>query len=238
MKTALVTGGARGIGKAIAMRLALDGFKVCVGYCNSRSAAEQVATEIGGYAVYGDVSSSESAEAMVYAAEQKLGRIDVLVNNAGAAAFGLLTDMTDTEWRHIMGVNLDGVFYCTRAALPAMVSCKRGKIINISSVWGQVGASCEVAYSAAKAGVIGMTRALAKEVGLSGIQVNCVAPGACQTDMTSNLSAADIAAIREETPLARMGKPEDIAGAVAFLASEEADFITGQVFTVDGGWTL
>jgi len=238
MKTALITGGSRGIGRAIALRLALDGFSVCISYNSADMAAEETAREIGGFAIKADVSDSASAEELIYRAEHKLGHIDVLVNNAGVSGFGLITDVSDDEWRRIMGVNLDGVFYCCRAALPRMISDKRGKIINISSVWGEVGASCEVAYSAAKAGVIGFTKALAKEVGPSGIQVNCIAPGAIETDMTANLSAADRAAIGEETPLGRMGRPEDVAGLAAFLASDEADFITGRVFTADGGWTL
>ena len=172
-------------------------------------------------------------------AQAALGHLDALVCNAGVALpVQLLTDTTDDQWRRVMGTDLDGVFFTLRAAIPGMVSRKRGAIVTVSSMWGVTGGSCEAPYSAAKAGVIGLTKALAKELGPSGIRVNCVAPGAIETDMTAFLTPEDRAALAGEAPLGRMGAPEEVAEAVRFLAGEEARFITGQVLRVDGGMVI
>jgi 3-oxoacyl-[acyl-carrier protein] reductase len=171
-------------------------------------------------------------------AEATFGSVNLLVNNAGIAHFGLLTDISAAEWRRIFATNVDGAFFCTQAALPNMIHQKSGCIINISSIWGLVGASCEVAYSAGKGALIAMTKALAKEVGPSGIRVNCVAPGVIDTAMNSALSTADMDALLDETPLGMLGHPEDIAETVAFLASDKAKFITGQIISPNGGFTI
>lgn len=166
----------------------------------------------------------------------QLGEVDVLINNAGVSNQKLFTDITDDDWRETLGVSLDGAFYCSREALPHMIRQKSGVIINISSMWGEVGASCEVHYSAAKAGIIGLTKALAKEVAPSGIRVNCIAPGVIMTDMMKSFDEETIEELRLETPLERLGTPDDIAEAAMFLASERASFITGQVLSVNGGF--
>ena len=171
-------------------------------------------------------------------AVEEYGFIDTLVNNAGIAQQKLFTDLTDEDWQAMIDVNLGGTFRTCRAALPEMIRQKRGTIINISSMWGQVGASCEVAYSAAKAGVIGLTKALAKEVAPSGITVNCIAPGAIRTPMLDCFTEEDLAALAEETPVGRIGTPEDVAAACVFLASDGARFITGQVLGVNGGFVI
>lgn len=182
-----------------------------------------------------DVAQREQVQAMTAAFLREFGRIDVLVCNAGIARQELFTDITEASWREVMGVDLDGVFYCAQAALPDMLHRKAGKIITLSSMWGQVGASCEVAYSTAKAGVIGMTKALAKELGPSGITVNCVAPGVIDTEMNGNLPQDIKDELAEETPLERLGTPEDVAQAVWFLASSAGDFFTGQILAPNGG---
>lgn len=182
-----------------------------------------------------DVAQREQVQAMTAAFLRDFGRIDVLVCNAGIARQELFTDITEASWREVMGVDLDGVFYCAQAVLPDMLHRKAGKIITLSSMWGQVGASCEVAYSTAKAGVIGLTKALAKELGPSGITVNCVAPGVIDTEMNGNLPQGIKDELAEETPLERLGTPEDVAQAVWFLASSAGDFFTGQVLAPNGG---
>ena len=182
-----------------------------------------------------DVAQREQVQAMTAAFLRDFGRIDVLVCNAGIARQELFTDITEASWREVMGVDLDGVFYCAQAVLPDMLHRKAGKIITLSSMWGQVGASCEVAYSTAKAGVIGLTKALAKELGPSGITVNCVAPGVIDTEMNGNLPQDIKDELAEETPLERLGTPEDVAQAVWFLASSAGDFFTGQILAPNGG---
>ncbi len=238
MKTALVTGASRGIGSAVARRLASNGFRVIVNYSASEKEAEYLAAELNKTHGMGcaclfraDVSDREQVERMFAFA----GGVDVLVNNAGIAQQKLFTDITVQDWDRMFDVDVKGVFHCCQCALPFMIHNKSGKIINISSMWGQVGASCEVHYSAAKAAVIGLTKALAKEVGPSGIQVNCIAPGVIQTEMNRNLDEATIEALKEETPLGVIGTAEDIAAAVEFLADEKSNFITGQIFGVNGG---
>lgn len=236
-KTAIVTGAARGIGKAIAKRLVEDGFFVAAVYNSSEKLAKELESELcpNVKAYKCDVSDSESVNAVVRAVLKDRKTVDVLVNNAGIAQQKLFTDITDEDWSRMIGVDLSGAFYFTRAVLPSMINEKSGRIINITSMWGETGGSCEVHYSAAKAGLIGMTKALAKETGLSGICVNAVSPGVIETDMMSNFSEADKEALREEIPLSRLGSVEDVANAVAFLCSGKASYITGQVISVNGG---
>lgn len=233
MRTVLITGASRGIGAATARAFAALGDRVIINYNKSKEEAERIAEETGGLAIRADVSKPDEVREMF----EKAGDIDVLVNNAGVAGFYMTDAMTDEEWRRIIDINLSGTFYCTREVLPQMIRRKRGAIINVSSMWGITGAACEVAYSAAKAGIIGMTKALAKEVGPSGIIVNCVAPGAIDTDMNRSLDKEAIDAICEETPLGRLGRPEEIAQMIVYLANEDG-FITGQVISQNGGLVI
>jgi len=238
MKTALVTGASRGIGAAVSRRLAAAGVRVALNYRVRREPAESLAAQLDGLAVQADVSDSVQVRKMVDTVLEKFCQLDILVCNAGTAWQGLTQDMTDGEWRHVMGVDLDGVFYCCRAALPHMIARKTGKIVTVSSMWGQTGGSCETAYSAAKAGVIGLTRALAKEVGPSGITVNCVCPGVIDTEMNQNLDPQALADLAGETPLGRLGTPEDVAECVWFLCSDAGNFLTGQVLSPNGGLVI
>ena len=234
VRTALVTGGSQGIGAAVCRRLAAQGCRVVINYRSHKEAAEQLAAELNGLAVQADVADRSQCEALFAAA----GNVDVLVNNAGIAQQKLFTDITETDWRQMFAVDVDGVYRCCQLALPYMIHIKSGCIINISSMWGQVGGSCEVHYSAAKAAVIGLTRALAKEVGPSGIRVNCIAPGVIDTAMNAQHGAEVLRALAEDTPLERLGTPEDVAAAAAFLASPDASFLTGQVLGVNGGMII
>lgn len=229
MKTALVTGGSRGIGAAVCRALAREGYRVFINYNTTDPKA--LAVEIGGTAVKCDVRDSAQVRGMF----EKIGSVDVLVNNAGIAQQKLFTDITDSDWRDMRATHLDGTFFCCREALRSMILSHSGSIINISSMWGQTGGSCEVHYSAVKAGIIGLTKALAKEVAPSGVRVNCVAPGIIETDMLSGFTAEELSDLRAEVPLGRLGSAEDIADAVVFLASEKASYITGQVLAVNGG---
>lgn len=238
MKVAVVTGAGKGIGAAVARRLARDGYRVAVCYNNSEEPALRLAEEIGGKAYHLDITDSAAVSETFSRIESEFGETALLVNNAGIAEQALFTDITDSMWHNMISANLSGAFYCSRAVLPFMIHRKSGKIINIASIWGETGGSCEVHYSASKAGIIGMTKALAKEVGLSGITVNCVSPGVILTDMTSHFDEATMDELREEAPLNRIGTPEDIAGAVSFLASPDADFITGQDLAVNGGMNI
>ena len=243
MKTAIVTGASRGIGAACAAELARSGFSVAVNYRVNKNAAESVVNAVsaaGGqaFAVKADVSAPEEVTAMFEAVKERFGSVSLLVNNAGISHIGLLQDMTDGEIRRQLEVNLMGAIVCSREAARQMIPRKSGSIINIASMWGEVGASCEAVYSACKAGIIGFTKALAKELGPSGIRVNCVSPGVIRTDMNSELTADTLRELEEETPLLRIGSPEDVAKAVAFLAREESSFITGQVLPVNGGITV
>lgn len=233
MRDVLITGASRGIGAAAARAFAKRGDRVIINYNKSEEAAKKLAAELGGRAVRADVSNSAEVAAMF----SEAGSVDILINNAGISGFYMLDAMTDEEWRRIIDVNLSGAFYCTRAALPQMIARKSGAIVNVSSMWGVCGASCEAAYSAAKAGLIGLTKALAKEVGPSGIRVNCIAPGVIDTDMNSALGSDTVTALCEETPLGRVGSPEEIADAIVFLADENS-FITGQVLSPNGGLVI
>ena len=239
-KVAFITGGAKGIGSAIVKRLIKDGYKVAFTYNNSEEKAKALANEFGenckAYKL--DITDSDAVKTVVDDIEKGFGEIAVLVNNAGVAEQALFTDITDDMWHRMIDTNLSGAFYCSRAVLKYMINRKSGKIINIASIWGETGGSCEVHYSASKSGLIGMTKALAKEVGLSGITVNSVSPGVILTDMTSHFDEETMNALKEETPLYRIGTPEDVAGAVSFLASKDADFITGQNISVNGGMNI
>ena len=238
-KTVLITGASRGIGACAARAFAAEGCKVAVNYFKSEKEAVRLADEIGGIAVKADVSDPEQADKLVKKTLENFGHIDVLVNNAAIALTQkVLSDVDADEWDRIFAVNVRGVFNCTKAALDSMLTRHSGKIINISSIWGITGGSCEVAYSASKAAVIGFTKALAKETAPSGITVNCIAPGVVKTDMNAHLSDEDYAALAKETPLGRIGTPQDIAGTMLFLASSAADFITGQVIGTDGGISI
>lgn len=240
-KNVLITGASGGIGSALALAFAEKGCGVALHCFQGEQAAVQTAEKIrfqGGSAeVYrADVSKEDQVEAMFQAAEKQFGFFEVLINNAGISWKGLVTDMSLEEWDRVMGVNCTGVFLCCRRALPAMIRKKRGCIINISSMWGQSGASCEAAYSASKAAVIGLTQALAREEGPSGIRVNCIAPGVIDTSMNADLSREDLDALREETPLTRLGSPQEVAHAALFLA--ENSFVTGQTLGVNGGFVI
>ena len=237
-KTALVTGASRGIGREICRALSSDGWVVAVNYQTSAALAEELAREIGGISVCADVADPEAVENMFSRVQDSLGNISLLVNNAGISEYGLLTDLSFERWNRLIAVNLGGAFNCCRAAIPAMVQQKSGCIINISSMWGQAGASCEAAYSASKGGVIALTKALAKELGPSGIRVNSVSPGCIETDMMARFSAAELEALRDETPLEALGSPADVAQCVRFLASPAARFITGQTIGVNGGFII
>ena len=243
MSTVLITGASRGIGAQCALTFAREGYDVALNYCRSEEKAlalvrEIEALDVRACAVQADVADSMQVKRMFETVRAELGTVDVLVNNAGVAHVGLLTDMTDDEWRRVIDTDLSGTFYCCREALSDMIRAHSGVIVNIASMWGEVGASCEAAYSAAKAGVIGLTKALAKEVGPSGVRVNAVSPGVVMTDMMAGFSDEDVAALKEETPLIQLGMPEDIADAVIFLASDKARFITGQVLSVNGGMVI
>lgn len=240
-KTVIVTGASGGIGSAVASLFALNGYNTVINYNNSETAALSLCSELcakgaSAFAVKADVSDSLQADALINSAKEKFGSVDILVNNAGIAQQKLFTDITDDDFDRMFSVNVKSVFNCCRAALPFMIHEKYGRIINISSMWGVCGASCEVHYSASKAAVIGLTKALAKEVGPSGITVNCVAPGLIDTKMNGNLTAETIKELCDETPVSRIGTPEDVAKAVFYLAGDGASFVTGQILGVDGGF--
>lgn len=243
MKYALITGASGGIGGAAAREFARRGWGVAVHYHQGREAAERLAGELAQagvpvMTVRADVADAGQVRTMVGSVLEEFGQLDILVCNAGLSHVGLLSDIDEEAWRRLFAVNVDGVYHCCQAALPHFIHRKAGSIVTVSSMWGQVGASCEVAYSAAKGAVIAFTKALAKELGPSGIRVNCVAPGTIDTEMNRHLTADDLAALAEETPLERIGRPEEAARAIAFLASDEASFITGQVLSPNGGMVV
>ena len=238
-KSVLIFGGSRGIGAATALYFAEKGYKVAITYNNSGYAAkimQQNITANGGefIVIPCDVTSSVQVDSAIKQAVSAFGRLDAVINNAGIAEQKLITDVTDTDWQKMLNTNLSGVFYACSSAAKVMVNQKNGSIVNVSSIWGITGASCEVAYSATKAGIIGLTKALAKELGPSNVRVNCVAPGVIDTEMNSNLDIGALADLADETPLGRIGTTEEVAKAIYYLAND-ADFITGQVLSPNGG---
>lgn len=242
-KTVLITGSSKGIGAATAILFAQKGFNVVINYNESYETASLLCRSLAshGYSVIthkANVANRLDVELMVKETLYKFGSLDILVNNAGIGYQGLLTDTDEIDFDKIIDVNLKGVFNCCKSVIPSMVSRQSGKIINISSMWGQVGASCEVAYSASKAGVIGLTKALAKELAPSGITVNCIAPGLIETSMNSHLTVEELAEFVETIPLGRMGNADEIAAAVEYLASDRAEYITGQVLGINGGYVI
>lgn len=240
-KVILVTGGSRGIGKDIVQMLAEKGHSVILNYNKSKESAIQIKEELQqkglSIQIYkADVSIREEVKNMVHEIIKNYGNIDVLVNNAGISQYKLFTDITDEEWDNMLQINLNSVFYCTQEVLPMMIHNKKGCIINISSVWGIVGASCETHYSTSKSAVNGLTKALAKELGPSGIRVNAIAPGVINTDMNKNLTQDELIQLKMETPLAKIGNPIDISRCVNWLIDDE--FTTGQVISINGGWII
>ena len=238
MKTVLINGGSRGIGRELVRFFSAEGYKVAFTYKNSKNDAEELARETGALAICADSACESEVNSAVELALAELGHIDCLINNAAISSFSVFTDLSLDGWNDTLAVNLTGPFLYSRAVISDMLKRKQGRIINISSMWGLVGSSCEVHYSAAKAGLIGMTKALAKELGPSGITVNAIAPGVINTDMNKSLSEDDLAALADDTPLMRIGDPSDVAHAALFLASEGAGFITGEVINVSGGYVI
>lgn len=243
MKTALVTGSSRGIGRAVARELAHQGWAVGINYLHREDKAQELVEELTAAgcqaaAFQADVADGAAVASMVKELGETFSPLELVVNNAGVAGQSLFQDISDEMWNRYLAVNLGGARNTIKAALPHMISEKRGCIVNISSIWGQRGASCEVAYACTKAGIIALTRSLAMELAPSGIRVNCVAPGVINTDMVQVLGQETLDELAKETPLGRLGTPEDIAYAVSFFASERAGFITGQVLTADGGFIV
>ena len=239
-KTVLVTGSSRGIGKAIALKFAKEGYNVVINGVSNLEILNQTKTELDKYPVtslafMGDMGSYDKAKELFCLIKEQFGSLDVLVNNAGISYFGLLTDMTPDDWNKVITTNLTSVFNCCSLAIPDMVRKKSGSIINISSVWGIVGASCEVAYSASKGGINAFTKALAKELAPSNIRVNAVACGAIDTEMNNFLSAEELQSLSNEIPAGRLGRPEEVADLVYYLA-EKNGYLTGQIIGLDGGW--
>lgn len=242
-KTAFVTGGSRGIGRAIVRRLAAEGYAVGINYLQSREQAEALVRELESQgrpamAVQADVADREAVTAAIRRVEDAFGPVTALVNNAGISQNDLFQDTPEALWHRMFAVHADGAFHTIQAVLPHMLHEKTGGIVNISSIWGLRGAACEAAYAASKAAVIGLTRSLAAELAPSGVRVNCIAPGVIATDMTAGLGAKTLSILEDQTPMGRLGSPEDIAAAAAFLLWEEAAFVTGQVLTVDGGFIV
>ena len=236
MRNVFITGGSRGIGRAMVELFSAEGWRVAFTYLRSEAEAKALAEKTGALAIRADAESESEILASVAEAEKAFGSIDCLINNAAISGFSLLTDITTEEWNRFLRINLTAPFIYSRAVLPSMIRKQKGRILNISSMWGLVGASCEVHYSAAKAGLIGFTKALAKEVGPSGITVNAIAPGVIETDMNRALSEDDLSALKEETPVGRLGSPMEVARAALFLCSEDAGFITGEILNLSGGF--
>lgn len=234
----LITGGSRGIGRACVERFTRDGHAVAFLYKSNDTAANELSTAAGALAIKADIASSDDVRRAMVQIKETLGDVDVLVNNAGIAEIKLFTDLSDDDWSRMISTNLSGAFFVTREIAKIMISNHRGRIINVGSMWGKVGASCEVHYSAAKAGLRGMTMALAKELGPSGITVNCVEPGVIDTEMNAMLDDSARAELCDATPLCRLGRADEVASLIAFLASDEAGFITGQCIGIDGGFAV
>lgn len=239
MKNILITGASRGIGKACVEKFINSGYRVFLNYNKSKEEAFKIAEKSGAIPVFADISNSSDVKNMVNFITENYGVIQVLVNNAGVAIpQKLITDVSEYEWDNLFNINVKGMFNVTKEILPIMINKKYGSIINISSMWGVTGGSCEVAYSASKSAIIGFTKALAKEVGPSGIRVNCVAPGVIKTDMNKNLSDEDFDALAEETPLGIIGEPRNVADLVYYLAENSSSFITGEVININGGLVI
>ena len=238
MKTVFITGGSRGIGRAMVELFSENGYNVAFTYKSSEEEARLLGEKCSALPIKADSASETEINNAVKAAIDAFGAVDCLINNVAISSFSLFTDVTAQEWNNMFSVNVTSAFLYTRAFLPGMIKRKSGRIINVSSMWGIVGSSCEVAYSATKAALIGLTKALAKEVGPSGITVNAIAPGVIDTKMNSALSEEDINALKDETPLMRIGAPRDVAEAALFLASDAASFITGDVMNVSGGYIV
>lgn len=232
MKYALITGGSRGIGAAAVRAFCAAGYETCFFYEKDEAAAAAVAAQTGASAIRCDVADRDAVQTAI----GSLPRVDVLVNNAAISHIGTIRDISEDEWDRLFSVNVKGVYHCVNAVLPKMLETQSGCILNLASMWGEVGASCEVCYSAAKGAVIAMTKALAKELAPSGIRVNAVSPGLIDTDMNSHLSEQDKAVLCDETPLGRIGTPDEVAQALVYLAS--ADFVTGQILSVNGGMVI
>ena len=238
MKTVLITGGSRGIGEAM-VRLYVDqGWRVAFTYLTSDEKAQTLSRESGALALRCDAKSEADTAAMAEQVVRQFGHLDALICNAGISYTGLLQDMTVSQWDELFAVHVRGAFLATRAFLPGMISRQSGSILYVSSMWGQVGASCEAAYSACKAALIGLGKALAKEAGPSGVRVNCLCPGVIQTDMLREYSQEDLRILADDTTLCRLGTPQDVARAAFFLSSQDASFITGQVLGVNGGFVI
>lgn len=240
-KVVVVTGGSRGIGAQIVKTLANENYKVILNYNNSKEQAEKIQQELLELGkeieiIKADVSKKEEAEKLIQFAINKFNKIDILINNAGISQEGLFTDVTEEEWQKIINTNLNSVFYCNQQTLKYMIQEQQGCIINISSIWGETGASCEVAYSTTKAAINGMTKALAKEVGPSNIRVNAIAPGIIDTDMNKNLTIEERKQIKEQIPLNKIGKAIDIAKCVKWIVEDE--YTTGQIISINGGWYI
>lgn len=240
-KVVIITGASRGIGKEMAIQFARHHFHVVINYLHSKEEAESLAAQLKkeelSYGLYqADVSSRSEVDAMVAYAIATFGRIDVLINNAGISEVSLFTDLSEDQWDRMINVNLKGAFNCTQSVLRHMLPNKQGKIINMSSIWGMVGGACEVHYSVSKAGLIGMTKALAKELGPSNIHVNCIAPGIVDTEMLDHLSTNEKEALVDQTALGRLGTAGDVAKCALFLASDDSNYLTGQVISPNGGY--
>lgn len=239
MKNVLITGASRGIGKTCVEKFTKEGYRVFLNYNKSKDEAFKIADKTGAIPVFADISKSSDVKKMVSFITQNYGEISVLVNNAGICIpQKVITSVTEEEWDNLFNVNVKGMFNVTKEILPIMINKKYGSIINISSMWGVTGGSCEVAYSASKSAIIGFTKALAKEVGPSGIRVNCVAPGVIKTDMNLNLSDEDFKALEDETPLLKIGEAKEVSDLVFFLAEETSSFITGEVININGGLVI
>ena len=238
MNTVLITGGSRGIGEAMVRLYADQGWRVAFTYLNSDEKAQSLSRESGALALRCDAKSEAETSVMAEQVLRQFGHLDALICNAGISYTGLLQDMTVSQWDELFAVHVRGAFLATRAFLPGMISRQNGSILYVSSMWGQVGASCEAAYSACKAALIGLCKALAKEAGPSGVRVNCLCPGVIQTDMLRAFSQEELQILADDTPLCRLGTPLDVARAAFFLSSQSASFITGQVLSVNGGFVI